>query len=133
MARQIYKVAVGHDIANNLLQNLNNTPRGDGVIPVDRKYALTGKVWDDQYYTILHWDYFEDEQDYYDQMAQFGVSTELSSPVTIKVRDIRFQTNDYKYNAMATLLVPNEEIRQDNFFLRGASMTLTHLQEIDNV
>ena len=129
---QIYYVGVGHDIANALLQVVNPVPRGDGIIPVDRKYSLTGKIWDDQKFTVLHWDFFNDETEYYNLLGQFGVTTESSSPITLKVRDERFQENDFKYNAMSQLLVPNEDIRQDAFFLRGATMTITHLVEIDN-
>lgn len=124
-----YRVGVGHDVDTELLVLLNPQPRGDGAIPVDRKYGLTGTVYDDQLYTILHFDFTTADEEYWDMLAVFGINVNPSSPITLMARDIRFV--ERKFNGVAQLPEPNSDIRQDNFFLTGVNVFITHLQEIN--
>lgn len=122
---ETYKAAAGHNVAEGSLVLFFPQPRGSGVIPVDRKYAIDGTVYDDQFHTTLHWDFIETQTLYYNILVLLGLDLLESAPVTLYTLDIRFGPR--RFNAIAQLPEPTVDIRNQNFFLRDFNINFTHM------
>jgi hypothetical protein len=120
-----YKAAAGNNVAEIALVTFFPQPRGSGVIPVDRKYALSGKVYDDTFYTILHWDFIETQTLYFNILTLLGLTTVPSAPITLYTLDIRFGPR--RFNGTAQLPEPTVDIGNRNFFLRDFDLLITNM------
>lgn len=123
-----HKVGIGHDIVLSSLVDITPEPSSILAPPVQREYALSGRIHDYGLYQVLHWDYFESEGAYQTLLALFDLDTLDYSEVTVYTRMKR--AGFARYNAIAQLPEGNSDIRLTNFFIRDVNIYLTHLEEL---
>lgn len=122
-----YKVAVGHVAAGSVVL-VNPQPTGEAAAPVERDYALSGKVHDQGLFVVWRWEMVESEAEYIALIAQFGLNNGDSWPVTIYTPNKRYA---YGYfHGTAQLPEPGSDIKRNNYFLNDITIYLTHLQVV---
>jgi hypothetical protein len=121
-----YKVAEGHDIPDIDLELLDPQPRGIPATPVKRQYGADNTLHDQGLYTEFHFDHIDGETAYVALLQQFGLDDQDTNNVTITCRDRRFQA--VKYNGVALLPEPLQDMKWQNFFVRDVVITIINLE-----
>lgn len=120
----IYKVALGFDAADELLEPLVFQPRSDGVRPLVVNPTPLGAV-EHGLYAVLVWNVLEGAEEYQAVLAQLGLNSGVAREVTITLPN--FTRNWDKYNGVALRPVPGEDVRW-NFFPRDLTIIVRDLQ-----
>lgn len=124
-----YRVGVGWNLAIGSLSVIFPQPRSNPAAPTERKFSLTGKVYDEGEFMELYWDYFEYETEYTNMLLQFGLSgSNRSNNVTIYGRDSLFTFR--RFNGVAQRPEGIQDVKRSNFFIRDVVLRITHLIEL---
>lgn len=122
-----YRVAPGWNVALVTLSIIVPQPRGDPLEPVERKYGLTGAVYDEGYVMQLYWDVIETENQYVTLITQFGLGgSTLFAPVTVYGRNDVFTFT--RFNGVAQRPEGTRDVKRSGFFIRDVIMRITHLR-----
>lgn len=120
-----YRVATGWNVPLIDLDRIEPQPRGNPAAPVERDFAITGKIHDDGLFMELNWDYIEEEQEYIDLLVLFGLHDQASNEVTIYGRT---KIHGFaRYNGIAQQPEGMSETKRSNFFIRDVTIRITHL------
>jgi hypothetical protein len=123
-----YRVGIGHNVALVSLVDIFPQPRSNPAAPTERKYALTGAVYDEGEYMELYWDHFEWETEYTTMLLQFTLTVNKSANVTIYGRDSLFTFR--RFNGVAQRPEGIQDVKRSNFFIRDVVMRITHLVQL---
>ena len=120
-----YKVADGHDIAEESLATISPQPRSEGIKATRRVFCPDGTVQDDGRYVELVWDLVGDATDYQSLLNQFGVQSATTNEVTVLVRDETFAW--VRMNGTAVRPSPGNDVSWRDFFPRGVTILIKDL------
>lgn len=123
-----YLIGSGHDVDLMALSSFTQEPSGEAVAPTERKYSLSGKVYDYGLFLVLRWDFFEEATDYYNMLEDLGLHNQDSAPVTIYCRTKRYTFA--RFNGIAQLPEPQTDTKLTNFFIRNVEMFITHMEQL---
>lgn len=123
-----YRVGVGHNLALGSLSVIFPQPRSNPAAPTDRKYSLTGKVYDHGEFMELYWDMLEYETEYTTMLLQFALTVNKSSNVTIYGRDSLFTFR--RFNGVAQRPEGMQDVKRSNYFIRDVVVRITNLVEL---
>ena len=120
-------VGIGHDLDLGDLLVPEPEARHDPAAPASRDYSVTGSISDQGLFTCFHWDYVEDENEYFSVLTQFGLGMNDTCEVTVFIRSPRLQF--VLYNGLAILPQMGQDAKWDNMFPRAISIYVVNLEE----
>jgi len=123
-----YKVADGHDVALESLNDADPQPRSDGIKATRRTYAADGSVFDEGCYVELEFGMVPSVSDYQTLLTQFGVQSALTNEVTVYVRDETFAW--VRMNGTAVRPEPGRDVRWRDYFPRDIVILIKDLAAV---
>lgn len=122
-----YRVKVGHDNPLIDLVTISPQPRSSGLKATERTYGIGASgVFELAPYCELVWDVLETETEYTTLLTAFGLSSSLTSSVTVYIRNSAYAYA--RYNATAVRPQIGTDGQWDNFYLRNFVILLKNLE-----
>lgn len=128
MAASQYKVATGSSVALVSLALMVPQPTTRGIQFTERSYGAGGAVYDQAPYCELLFSFIETEALYATFLAQFGLASVTSAPVTVYIRNERLAYA--RYNATAVLPSIGNDGGWSEYFMRNVVVLLKNLVAI---
>lgn len=123
-----YKVADGHDVALESLNDIDPQPRSMGIQTTRRTFAGDGTVHDDGHYVILEWTTIASASEYQSLLSSFGIQTSTTNDVTVYIRDETFAW--VRMNGTAVRPEPGQGVRWKDYFPRDVQILVRDLESI---
>jgi len=121
-----YKVADGHDVALDSLNDVDPQPRSTGIQATRRTFAADGTIQDDGKYVILEFTALASASEYQTLLSAFGIQTATSNDVTVYVRDETFAWA--RYNGTACRPMPGTDVKWKDYFPRDVAILVRDLE-----
>jgi hypothetical protein len=123
-----YSLADTHNVALVSLSVISPQPRGEPVAPIQRNFAISSIPHDHGKFAVWHWSMLETEAAYLTLLTTLGLHNASYNDVTIYTRNERMVWT--RYNARATLPLMGDDVKWQDFFVRGLSVTFTRLEAL---
>lgn len=127
----VYSVAIGHNVAVELVEPIVPQPRTVGRLTGLRTFAANGAVHDQAIFVELVWDVIDGEVQYQDLLEQFGLDTATTANVTLIARDATYGW--MRYNGVAVRPEIGRDGAWERFFLRDVRIVVNRLAELGAV
>lgn len=124
----MYKVGVGHDVSLEELKAVDPQPRCEGMRCTRRSYAADGAVRDEGRYVELLFSMLPDATTYQSVLGQFGVKEQLTSAVTVYLRDETYTWG--RYNGVAVRPEPGRDVKWRGQFPRDITILVKDLEAV---
>lgn len=124
-SRSRYKIAINYDVDASSLNLFNPQPRSLGIRYTRTTYMGGGHPYNEGPYIELLWSALETETQYQSILAQAGLDTRNSGPVTCWIRDEMW--NYARYNGLAVRPLIGQDANWE-FFPKDITLLIKNLR-----
>lgn len=121
----VYKVGLGHNVAEISLTTIRPQPRTTGIQTVERSVSISGQVYEHAEYVVFNFDFSESPTDYQSLLTLFGLDDSLTEEVTVYIRSWDFSW--VRKNGLAVRPEVGRDVAWQNFFPRGIEILIKNL------